>query len=345
MRHKSLAHIIQGSCDAIPLASQSVDLAFGSPPYGPQRTYGINAQRGIIAWVDWMLGCVREMCRVCRGLVLVNCAGWSTKRIYQPGPEMLMSEWFRAGGVCWRPAYWHRVGIPGSGGKHWLRADIEYVLCFKANAEWPEFSDNTANGHPPKWGPGGEMSNRLSDGTRVNQWGHSFATGGVGGSRDNPTCGPARPSHFVGEKGELRQLIRGTSGNRPGGTTIYHPADRPLNRAVTVIANPGNLVAGITTGGGKLGSTIAHENEAPFPERLAEWFIKGWCKPGGIVLDCFSGSGTTAVTASRMGRIGIGMDLRFNQCQLGLRRLAEKPKRKTVDVEPGLFDSAKGVDK
>jgi hypothetical protein len=101
------------------------------------------------------------------------------------------------------------------------------------------------------------------------------------------------------------------------------------------IANPGNIVK-VIVGGGVMGSKLAHLNEAPFPERLAEWFIKGWCKPGGTVLDCFSGSATTARVARRLGRVGIGMDLRWSQCELGTRRLAEpeKPAKRAKKARP-----------
>ena len=188
---RKVTHLIQGDATRLPLSDGCVDLVFTSPPYIDARTYGINAQRHCVEWVNWMLGVVSECCRVSRGLVLVNCAGVTRKHRYQPGPEMLLSEWWKQGGECWRPAYWHRVGIPGSGGKQWLRADVEYVLAFKAKPGPIPFADNTACGHPPKWGPGGEMSHRVSDGARVNQWGHPIATGGTAGSTDDVTCGAA----------------------------------------------------------------------------------------------------------------------------------------------------------
>jgi DNA modification methylase len=67
---------------------------------------------------------------------------------------------------------------------------------------------------------------------------------------------------------------------------------------------------------------LAHENEAPFPERLVEFFIRSFCPPGGIVLDCFSGSGTTAAVAAKTGRRYIGIDIRESQVALARRRLA-----------------------
>lgn len=86
------------------------------------------------------------------------------------------------------------------------------------------------------------------------------------------------------------------------------------------VCNPGNVIEGLVGCGG-LGWRDAHENEAPFPEWLAEFFVKSFCPPGGIVLDPFSGSGTTVHVAVRHGRNGIGVDARESQVWLGETRL------------------------
>lgn len=289
--------IAQADATHLPLDSGSVDLICGSPPYCDARTYGIGAQRGCEAWAEWMMAVTREAVRVSSGLVLWAVAGVTRKHRYWPGPEMLLADWWRAGGECWRPAYWNRIGIPGSGGRQWLRADVEYILAFKGKPGPIAWADNTACGHPPKWGPGGEMSNRVSSGGRVNQWGKNGLPRGMGNKRADGTIDSAvRPSNVVGP-----------FGNQPS----------------QVLANPGNLIR-TNAGGGHMGSKLAHENEAPFPEKLVEFFIESYCKPGGIVLDPFSGSGTTVTVARRLERNGLGFDLRFNQCELGRRRLAEK---------------------
>lgn len=89
------------------------------------------------------------------------------------------------------------------------------------------------------------------------------------------------------------------------------------------ISNPGNVVNCGAVGGGSLGDKRAHENEAPFPEKLAEFFIRSFCPPGGTVLDPFSGSGTTPKVAVVCGRNGIGVDVRESQVELSKRRTAQ----------------------
>jgi hypothetical protein len=89
-----------------------------------------------------------------------------------------------------------------------------------------------------------------------------------------------------------------------------------------VKANPGNVIKAIV-GGGVMGSKLSHENEAPFPEGLAEAIIRSFCPDGGIVLDPFSGSGTTCAVAQRWGRRWLAIDTRESQVDLTKRRIAE----------------------
>lgn len=88
------------------------------------------------------------------------------------------------------------------------------------------------------------------------------------------------------------------------------------------IANPGNVIKCVV-GGGRMGSKLAHENKAPFPESLAEFFIRSFCPPYGLVLDPFSGSGTTGAAAIRCGRRFVGVELRASQVELTERRIRE----------------------
>jgi site-specific DNA-methyltransferase (adenine-specific) len=88
------------------------------------------------------------------------------------------------------------------------------------------------------------------------------------------------------------------------------------------LANPGNVIS-LSAGGGHLGSKLAHENEAPFPLKLADFFVKSFCPPDGIVLDPFMGSGTTLCSATLNGRNFIGIDLRESQKELAIKRLNE----------------------
>jgi len=76
-----------------------------------------------------------------------------------------------------------------------------------------------------------------------------------------------------------------------------------------------------------MGSKLAHENEAPFPESLVEFFIRSFCPPGGTVLDPHCGSGTSLAVAQRLGRDFIGIDVRESQVELSAKRVNEDSSR------------------
>lgn len=62
---------------------------------------------------------------------------------------------------------------------------------------------------------------------------------------------------------------------------------------------------------------------AVFPVRLAADHITSWSNPGGIVLDPFMGSGTTAAAAISTGRHYIGFEISAEYCDIARGRVAE----------------------
>lgn len=128
------------------------------------------------------------------------------------------------------------------------------------------------------------------------------------------------PSHRLPNGRRVNMLHTKTMQNGDKAVQGYTPPEK---------ANPGNVI-NCHGGGGHMGSPLAHENEAPFPEKLAEFFVRSFCPPGGTVLDCHSGSGTTVAVAARNGRNGIGIDVRESQVELTTRRIAESTTEKGI---------------
>ena len=64
---------------------------------------------------------------------------------------------------------------------------------------------------------------------------------------------------------------------------------------------------------------------AVYPLELPERCIQAGCKPGGTVLDPFSGSGTTGLAAARHGRRYVGIDLNRDYLDLSLRTRLRQP--------------------
>lgn len=284
------------------LPDDSIDMLVTSPPYEDARTYGLRTRfpKGE-AWVRFMFDLVTIASRKVKGSIFINCEGKTKKNAYSGVPFLLMADLKRAGFNLVKPVAYHRHGIPGSGGKQKLRNDWEPVIWVTRPGPLP-WSDNKACGHTPKHGPGGSMSYRMTDGTRVNQWGGTPTKSGAR-RKSGKRQAAVRPSHRV-----VMTRKRDGMNNQD---QAYSPP---------VIANPGNVLR-CKVGGGHMGDPLCHDNEAPFPERFAEFFIKSYAAPGAIILDPFCGSGTTAKMAVLLGRRFIGCDLRLSQVKLTERRM------------------------
>lgn len=63
---------------------------------------------------------------------------------------------------------------------------------------------------------------------------------------------------------------------------------------------------------------------APFPEAIARDHILSWSNPGDVVLDPFSGSGTTAKMARETGRRFIGIEVNPEYVEISRKRLAQQ---------------------
>jgi site-specific DNA-methyltransferase (adenine-specific) len=70
---------------------------------------------------------------------------------------------------------------------------------------------------------------------------------------------------------------------------------------------------------------------AVFPPALIRPCILAGSKQGGVVLDPFSGSGTTALVAQNEGRGYIGIDLNPSYCDIAEKRIIEAVKSRLLD--------------
>jgi hypothetical protein len=275
------------------LPADSLDLVFGSPPYEDARLYLEGGRdegiaRDTEAWVAWMAQVYEAALRCCKGLVAFVVAGRTERYRWSAAPALLMADLHRKGIHLRLPPLYQRVGIPGSGGPDWLRCDYELVVCATRGGPLP-WSNNVAMGAPPKFSPGGDPSHRTQDGSRVNRNGEDD---GYASPEERSNAGPHRSRQRAGDK--------------------YQPPE---------LANPGNIIRCVV-GGGNMGDKLCHENEAPFPEYLVEFFVRSFCPPGGVVADPFSGSGTTGKVALAWDRHFLGCDVRVSQVRLTERRLA-----------------------
>lgn len=123
---------------------------------------------------------------------------------------------------------------------------------------------------------------------------------------------------------------RDTKESVPGQTMRQHRADRPGKGGGTNL-RPGKRHDAHDEKGRNPG-TVWTIPTTPFPGAhyavmtppLAERCILSGCRPGGTVLDPYSGAGTTGMVANRHGRRYVGIDLDAKALDLSLRtRLAQ----------------------
>lgn len=82
---------------------------------------------------------------------------------------------------------------------------------------------------------------------------------------------------------------------------------------------------------------------AAFPTEWPRRIIRGWSPEGGVVLDPFSGTGTTALVASVLGRHGIGVDMSEDYCRLAAWRTTD-PKQRAKAARQKYKAPKKGAD-
>jgi DNA modification methylase len=139
---------------------------------------------------------------------------------------------------------------------------------------------------------------------------------------------PASRSELVKASGS--GLMPGGPANRWNGTNSASTGPNPLGKL------PGS-VWDVATQPLKVPAEIGIDHFAAFPVAWPLRLIKGWCPPGGVVLDPFGGTGTTALAAHALGRRGISVDLSADYCRLAEWRTSDpkeyaKTVKKSVEV-------------
>lgn len=225
----------------------AADLLFTSPPYEGARTYGLPRLPTGQAWVDWMVRLVTAARPKIRGLIAINCEGQTKGFRYSGVPFVLLADLIRAGFTVRKPLVFQRFGIPGSGGNDWLRNDWEPIICVTPRGRLP-FSDPTACGKPPKYQPGGKMSNRTRSGKRV-----------VASATPRTTNGTRKKQHYTQpDVTNPGNVIRCKVGGGHMGHPLAHENEAPFPLAlaefmVRTFCPPGGRVIDPFCGSGTTG--------------------------------------------------------------------------------------------
>lgn len=96
---------------------------------------------------------------------------------------------------------------------------------------------------------------------------------------------------------------------------------------------PGNFWDDISVPYWSMPENTAHPTQKP--EKLIAKLVLASCPPGGLVLDPFLGSGTSAVVAKKLGRHFIGVEQNLEYCLLAQKRLAMAEQDSTIQGYTG----------
>ena len=122
---------------------------------------------------------------------------------------------------------------------------------------------------------------------------------------------------------------------------VHNNHDNPANLAVGAarITTPDAQAHNHVSIGVLAGAGHGLEHPAMYPERLAAWFIRLLAPPGGVVLDPFVGSGTTAAVAERLGRRWIGIDRNSKYIDMARARIGPHQHEPLIPAAPPESDS------
>ncbi|MFE0877293.1 DNA-methyltransferase [Streptomyces smyrnaeus] len=310
------------------LPHSSADCIVTSPPYYGLRDYGEPNQYGLeptpATYVDTMRTLFAEARRVLAndGTLWLNLGdSYSSGRSGQSGLAEWGAEHARGGGHSDKVAKRAAARVRGTAAKNLL--GIPWRVAFalqdegwilrneiiwaKPNAMPESVRDRLSNRHEhlfmfsktPRYWFDLDAIRQTYDGERsLSRRAHRTA------NKPHTARGEWPPR---GSGGTAASLPPGAvpQTNLQAGTS--HTAAHPRGR------NPGDVWDIATRP-----NPLAHF--ATFPIDLPTRCIKAGCKPGGIVLDPFSGSGTTGAAARRLGRRYIGIDLNAAYHDLAIRQ-------------------------
>lgn len=293
------------------ISENYIDCCVTSPPYYGLRDYGIDGQIGLEKSVDEyiynLVGVFREIRRILRpdGTLWINISDTYSQRSRADGyikrkelcliPYRLMLELQKDGWYVRQDIIWNKPNAMPESAKDRCTKSHEYIFLLTKSERY--YFDYEAirepavgfDNRPPAGSRGAAAPNRR----RRKGNAKTFRGGGVytGGRSFNNSGEVKRESH----------------GNKENATGLRN------RRSVWNVATQG----------------YAKAHFATFPEKLIEPCILAGSRPGGIVLDPFIGSGTTAVVADKNGRDFIGIDLNPEYAEMSRKRIEELNRSET----------------
>jgi site-specific DNA-methyltransferase (cytosine-N4-specific) len=318
--------LLRADAGTLPLSDESVDLIVTSPPYFGLRSYQdggehytgqLGAESSPHEFVDALIDCTREMVRVLKptGSIFVNLGDKYSGAQGQTQTGINGRRHTTNSAATWRQTDPSRTGIPNKSlmllpERYRVAAVDEIGLIARAVLIWSK--------------PNGLPESVRDRARRAHEdWVHLTKEPRYYSSVDE-IREPSNPANLRPQDKRGEQSPKDTARRHARHGTVGHPG-KPLE------FNPRGKLPGsvweIPTQPLRVPDHIEVDHFAAFPMEWPRRLIKGWCPPGGVVLDPFGGTGTTALVATMLGRTGISVDLSADYGRLAAWRCSDPKER------------------
>lgn len=281
--------LVRADARCLPLCAGSVDCVVTSPPYFGLRDYGSPRQIGLEATPDGYVQVLVEVFREVRRVLTADGTVWlNLGDSYGPNKQLV--------GTPWRVAF----ALQADG---WLlRAD---VIWHKPRCMPESVTDRPTRAHEYLFLLAASTDYHY-DADAIREPLSDYYLDGLADLNGVKADRPVGMDNFSKERRHTDGISNAST--RAARTAFINPAGRNKRSVWTV--NP---------------ESYQGAHFATMPEKLIEPCVLAGCRPGGLVLDPFVGSGTVVAVAQRLGRRGVGVDLAYQEiakertAQLGLR--------------------------
>lgn len=301
--------LLRADAHRLPLADGSIDLVVTSPPYFAQRVYTdggvaydgqVGAEDTPAAFLDALVAVTVELVRVLKpsGSIWVNLGdkyatssnGTYAHRNASRDRNHALATSTLGHGVP-------RKSLMGLPWRYALRCIDDLGLVLRAEVIWAK-----PNALPES------VVDRVR--RTHEQWFH-FTTG-----RDYYADVDAVRDVYMGDRTPSRRVKKPGPGKHAQSASWSAPSPAAAGRpgsVWTIPSQPLTVPAGLDV-----------DHYAAYPMEGPRRIITGWSPPGGVVLDPFGGTGTTALVAHALGRHGVSVDLSADYCRLAAWRTTDR---------------------
>lgn len=271
------------------IPSESVDLVITSPPYADIVNYGKDISiKKPTEYVDWILPLFKEIQRVLKpsGSFILNINDNCSNGLRNPFIYELIYRSGKETKLKFYDTYiWHKMnGIP-NGTKKRFRNTTEFIFHFVKDQKELKFYMDRALKEPKQ--------------TYVERF-----------TNDTPL---GHGQIIEGKRIKIKKTNKQVD-------STGSSCDEFVERIVPDKVRPDNVFR-FPTAGASRDNTIKHP--APYHRELPEYFINLLTDEGNMVLDPFSGIGTTGIPCKEMNRSYIGIELNTKYVEFSKQRLQD----------------------